>query len=49
MQPFTSILAPRLLTRQQAAERCGLTESGFSSWVVRKLVPGPCPARGAGT
>ena len=36
-------LAPRLLTRHQAAERCGLTESGFSTWVVRKLVPGPLP------
>ena len=37
------LIAPRLLTRQQAAERCGLTESGFSTWVVRKIVPGPLP------
>ncbi len=44
-----SALEPRLLTRQQAAERCGLTESGFSTWVVRRLVPGPYPALGAGT
>lgn len=43
MEPFRSVLEPRLLTRQQAAARCGLTESGFSSWVVRKLVPGPLP------
>ncbi len=38
-----AIVTPRLLTRQQAAERCGLTESGFSTWVVRRLVPGPLP------
>ena len=43
MNPFRSVFEPRLLTRQQAAERCGLTESGFSTWVVRKLVPGPLP------
>lgn len=40
---LAATLIPRLLTRQQAAERCGLTESGFSTWVVRKLVPGPLP------
>ena len=39
----TATVVPRLLTRQQAAERCGLTESGFSTWVGRKLVPGPLP------
>ena len=33
----------RLLTRTEAARRCGLTESGFSTWVVRKIVPGPIP------
>lgn len=43
MQPFRSVLEPRLLTRQQAAGRCGLTESGFSTWVVRRLVPRPLP------
>lgn len=43
LAPFRSIIEPRLLTRQQAAERCGLTESGFSSWVIRKLVPGSLP------
>lgn len=43
MQSFRSVLEPRLITRQQAADRCGLTESGFSAWVIRKLVPGPLP------
>ena len=43
MEPFRSVLEPRLLTRYQAAERCCLTESGFSSWVARGLVPGPLP------
>ncbi len=43
MMGHAAVVAPRLLTRQQAAERCGLTESGFSTWVVRRLVPGPLP------
>lgn len=36
-------ITPRLLTRQQAAARCGLSPGGFSSWIVRKIVPGPLP------
>ena len=43
MELFRPVVEPRLLTRQQAAERCGLTESGFSTWVARGLVPGPLP------
>jgi hypothetical protein len=41
--PGHAPLTPRLLTRQQAAGYCGLTESGFSSWIARRLVPGPLP------
>ena len=37
------LVTPRLLTRQEAAGYCGLTESGFSSWMARRLVPGPLP------
>lgn len=29
------------LTRQQAAELCNLTPSGFDSWVRRGILPGP--------
>jgi hypothetical protein len=29
------------LTREQAATLCGLTPSGFDSWVKRGVVPGP--------
>jgi len=29
------------LTREQAADLCGLTPSGFDSWVKRGVVPGP--------
>lgn len=29
------------LTREQAAELCGLAVTGFDSWVRRGIVPGP--------
>lgn len=29
------------LTREQAAEACGLSVTGFDSWVRRGIVPGP--------
>jgi hypothetical protein len=29
------------LTRDQAAELCGLTPSGFDVWVRKGIVPGP--------
>lgn len=32
---------PLTLTRQQAAELCGLSPSGFDLWVRRGIVPGP--------
>lgn len=36
-------LQPRLLTKTQAAEYCGLTVSGFSQWIACGKVPGPLP------
>ncbi len=36
-----SALAPRLLTRDQAAAYCGLTSESFAAWVKQKIVPGP--------
>ena len=36
-------MTPRCLTRKQAAERLGLTPSGFSDWVRRGILPGPIP------
>jgi len=38
-------IAPRLMTKAQAAEYCSLTESGFSEWVRQ----GRLPARLKGT
>lgn len=32
---------PLALTRKQAASMCGLSLSGFDSWVRRGIVPGP--------
>lgn len=29
------------MTRDQAAELCGLTPSGFDTWVKKGIVPGP--------
>lgn len=34
----------RMLTRQQAANYCSLTPSGFSDWMRKGLVPGPLPS-----
>ena len=33
----------RCLTREQAAEYCGLTPEGFSAWQRQGIVPGPIP------
>jgi hypothetical protein len=34
-------IAPRLLTREQAAACCGLSVHGFSEWVKTGRLPGP--------
>jgi hypothetical protein len=34
-------IAPRLLTREQAAAYCGVSLTTFTAWVGRGLVPGP--------
>jgi integrase len=34
-------IAPRLLTREQAAAYCGLSVHGFSDWVKTGRLPGP--------
>jgi hypothetical protein len=34
-------IAPRLLTREQAAAYCGLSVHGFSEWVKAGRLPGP--------
>jgi predicted DNA-binding transcriptional regulator AlpA len=34
-------IAPRLLTREQAAAYCGLSVHGFSDWVKAGRLPGP--------
>jgi predicted DNA-binding transcriptional regulator AlpA len=34
-------IAPRLLTREQAAAYCGLSVHGFSEWVKSGKLPGP--------
>jgi predicted DNA-binding transcriptional regulator AlpA len=36
-------LAPRLLSRQQAAAYCGLSPSAFSNWVRSGKLPPPLP------
>ena len=36
-------IAPRLLTREQAAAYCGLSTRGFSEWVKTGKMPGPIP------
>ena len=36
-------IAPRLLTREQAAAYCGLSTRGFSEWVKAGKMPGPIP------
>jgi predicted DNA-binding transcriptional regulator AlpA len=34
-------IAPRLLTREQAAAYCGLSVNGFSDWIKSGRLPGP--------
>jgi predicted DNA-binding transcriptional regulator AlpA len=34
-------IAPRLLTREQAAAYCGLSVYGFAEWVKTGRLPGP--------
>jgi hypothetical protein len=34
-------IAPRLLTREQAAAYCGLSTRGFTEWVRTGKMPGP--------
>jgi hypothetical protein len=36
-------IAPRLLTREQAAAYCGLSIQGFGRWVRLGRLPGPIP------
>ena len=36
-------IAPRLLTREQAAAYCGVGLTTFTAWVRRGIVPGPIP------
>jgi hypothetical protein len=36
-------IAPRLLTREQAAAYCGLSVNGFSDWVKAGRLPGSIP------
>ena len=36
-----SPIAPRLLTKEQAAHYCGLSPSGLDAWVRAGIVPGP--------
>jgi hypothetical protein len=36
-------IAPRGLTRDDAAAYCGLSPEGFDEWVKRGIVPGPIP------
>lgn len=33
----------RLITKQEAADRCSLTPSGYDLWRRKGLVPGPVP------
>ncbi len=37
-------IAPRLLTREQAAAYCGVGVTTFTAWVRRGIIPGPLPA-----
>ena len=34
-------IAPRLLTREQAAAYCGVGLTTFTTWIRRGIVPGP--------
>jgi len=34
-------VAPRLLTREQAAAYCGIGTTTFTAWIRRGIIPGP--------
>jgi predicted DNA-binding transcriptional regulator AlpA len=34
-------IAPRLLTREQAAAYCGVGPTTFGTWIRRGIIPGP--------
>ena len=42
-QRQAGLTRPRILTKRQAAEYCGLSLSGYQAWVDQGLVPGPLP------
>ena len=39
--PKQAVASPRLLTRSQAAQYCGLSSAQFSNWVVAGRLPQP--------
>jgi hypothetical protein len=41
LTPEAPVIAPRLLTRSQAAQYCGLSPEGFSAWVGSGRMPPP--------
>jgi hypothetical protein len=50
-EPMTAVrtptqvgIAPRLLTREQAASYCGVGVTTFAAWVRRGIIPGPVSA-----
>lgn len=43
MQPAPQSVAPRVMTKAEAAAYCRLTPSGFTEWVAKKRLPGPIP------
>jgi hypothetical protein len=36
-------IAPRLLTREEAAGYCGVGLTTFTAWIRRGIIPGPVP------
>lgn len=36
-------VAPRLMSRSEAAAYCGITPSAFADWQRRGIMPGPLP------
>ena len=42
-QRRAGLTRPRILTKRQAAEYCGLSLSGYQAWVDQGFVPGPLP------
>jgi predicted DNA-binding transcriptional regulator AlpA len=43
IRPTLVGIAPRLLTREQAAAYCGISLTTFTAWIRRGIVPGPVP------